>query len=306
MAKFGHVLISGLLWIAIAIAVGLLGSWMTTLGGVWSVLGWITAVAGYGFAALSVYHLWRVTFATVMGMRMKREEPERSAQPPVGVSRARRGPSQADEVANRIRRIYAAIGAAEERDLTKLPAQVVDTDRVKAVFQDFSGGLSDEELANLAHSYIHNIANLRDNLKRWAARSGHDKSKVDTAFDRSDAIKTITDLSNLDKHGPRRDGRGCRLGDIGRNMQLTTKAEKGSKVVMTLGLGGIPKISGSGSGVAVITAEIIDADGNVIGDLHETALRAVNDWEQILNDYGVSLEAARPCAPWHNLGRRVE
>ncbi len=58
---------------------------------------------------------------------------------------------------------------------------------------------------------------------------------------------------------------------------------------MTLGLGGIPKISGSGSGVAVITAEIIDADGNVIGDLHKTALRAINDCAQLLNDYGVSL-----------------
>ena len=63
MAKFGHVLISGLIWIAIAIGIGLLGSWMTTLGGIWSVLGWIIALAGYGFAVMSGLHLWRITFA---------------------------------------------------------------------------------------------------------------------------------------------------------------------------------------------------------------------------------------------------
>ena len=195
------------------------------------------------------------------------------------------------ELIQRIRRIYAAIDASEERDLTKLSAVVFDTGRVRGVFQDFSGGAREEEFANIAHSLIHNIANLQDHLKRWAARNGQDKSKVDEAFHASTALQVIQDLSNNDKHGyPPRDGGHSgvcpRLVDPRRILRMTTKAEKGSSVVMTLGPGGVPQVSGSGTAVAIVTGDIVDKDGNTLGDLHAMASEAVARWHKVAKELG--------------------
>ena len=78
------------------------------------------------------------------------------------------------DIVQRIRRVYAAIGAVEEADPNKLRATVIQTERVKAVFQDFRGGLTDEALSNLAHSLIQNIANVADHLRKWARQNGRD------------------------------------------------------------------------------------------------------------------------------------
>jgi hypothetical protein len=74
--KFGYTLIAGILWIAIAVGIGILGSWLTTRGGGWPILGWILAVLGWGFAGLSVVQLWRMTSMQIKGMRMMRNQPE--------------------------------------------------------------------------------------------------------------------------------------------------------------------------------------------------------------------------------------
>ena len=200
-----------------------------------------------------------------------------------------------NELIHRIRRIYAAISAAEEADFSKLKATIIKTDKHIAFYQDFRGGLSNEELSNLAHSVIHNIANLRDHLRRWAARNGRDRNKVDEAVNRSLALQIIKDLSNNDKHGypPRgggHSGQSPRLVGVERVFRLITKPESGSYVTMTLGHDGAPKVSGSGSAKAVITGDVVDEDNNTIGYLHEIAVEAVEAWERLLSDFNVTLQ----------------
>lgn len=76
-----------------------------------------------------------------------------------------------DELIMRTSRIYAAIHAVEEMDLSKLKGQVVETDKFAGAWNDFSGGLSEAEMSNLAHSLIHNIANLPNHLRKWVGRN---------------------------------------------------------------------------------------------------------------------------------------
>ena len=197
-----------------------------------------------------------------------------------------------DELLSRIRRIYASIDVLQEFDMGKLPAKFFQNDHVVAMFQDFTGALSEEDLANVAHTVIHNIANLQDHLRRWAAHNGQDKTKVDTKFKTSQPLKVIQDLSNNDKHGypPRNNGySGCapKLANLRRQMRLTTKAEAGSRVVMILGPRGVPKVSGSGTACAVITADVVDQDGNRIDDLFQIEQAAVAAWEALLVDYAI-------------------
>lgn len=201
-----------------------------------------------------------------------------------------------DSLAHRIKRIYAAIDALQELDLSKLPARMVRGPRVIGIMQDFSGGLSPEDMANIAHTAIHNIANLQDHLRRWAAHNGRDKSRVDVAFNSSQPLKIIKDLSNNDKHGYPPRGRGHsgvapRALDIRRVMRLTTGAEAGSRVVMTLGRVGVPKVSATKGGGArgIVTGEVVDKDGNAIGDLYDIEAKAVEAWEELLRDLGLDL-----------------
>jgi len=197
------------------------------------------------------------------------------------------------ELTQRVRRIYSSINAVEETDPNKLKATVITTDKCIGVFQDFRGGLDDAELSNLAHTLIHNIANLRDLLRKWAVQNGKGKEKIDEAFTQSLELKIIQDLSNNDKHGyPPRDGGlsgECpQLVDINRVMQLKTQAKKGSCIGMTLGAGGVPKFFGDGTAKAVITGDVVDKENNRIGDLHEMAAKAVKVWEQLLTVLGCS------------------
>ena len=198
-----------------------------------------------------------------------------------------------DTIRQRISRIYAAIGAIEEADPQKLKATVIQTEKISAVFQDFRGGFSDDELSNQAHTVIHNIANLRDNLRRWAASKGHDKNKVDTAVENSFELQVIQDLSNNDKHGyPLRDGghskRSPHLIEINRVMCLQTQAKKGSMIAMTCGADGVPRFLGDGTAKAVVTGDVVDNANGRVGDLYEIAIKGVEAWERLLVDFGLA------------------
>ncbi len=192
----------------------------------------------------------------------------------------------------RISRIYAAIGAIEEDDPNKLKATVIQTDNIRGVFQDFRGDFTDDDLANQAHIVIHNIANLRDHLRRWAAQNGHDKTKVDQAVDNSFELQIVQDLSNNDKHGyPPRDGghsgRSPKLSEIERVMRLQTQPRPGSTIAMTIGAGGVPRFIGDGTAKAIITGTVVDQNNNRIGDLYDIARKAVEAWEALLTDFGL-------------------
>lgn len=197
-----------------------------------------------------------------------------------------------DAIRERISRIYAAIGAIEEDDPNKLKAPVIQTDKIRGVFQDFRGGFSDEDLSNQAHIVIHNIANLHDHLRRWAAHNDEEKSKVDQAVRDCRELRIIKDLSNNDKHGyPPRErshsGQCPQLIEIKRMLLLQTQAKKGSMVGMTLGADGKSKFIGDGTPKVVVTGDVVDNDNNRIGDLYDIASKAVKAWGDLLADFGL-------------------
>lgn len=197
-----------------------------------------------------------------------------------------------DAILQRINRIYAGIGAIEEDDPNKLRATVIQTEKFMIMEQDFRGGLSDDELLNQAYTVIHNIANLRNHLLRWAVQNGHDKRKVDQAVKNCLELQIIKDLSNNDKHGyPPRDGghsgKCPQLVEINRVMRLQTQAKKGSRVGMTLGPGGLPRFIGDGTAKAVVTGDVVDSDNNRVGDLYDIVNKAVEAWEDLLRKFGL-------------------
>ena len=199
-----------------------------------------------------------------------------------------------DELTLRIQRIYEAVDAVVETDISKLKPKIIKDGKRVTIYQNFSGGRSNAEIENNANILIHNVANLKDHLKKWAKNNGKDKTKVDDAFNDSQVLRTIQDLSNNDKHGyPPRDGgysgKSPRVDKINTIMQMTASPEKGSFIGLTLNRQGAPKIIGGGSAKVIITGDIFDRDGNKIGELHKTLLKAINDWEEVLREFGVQI-----------------
>ena len=197
-----------------------------------------------------------------------------------------------DDLISRVQRLHAAIGATEETDITRFMPTVTSDGKRVCFYQDWRGGRSDAELANTIHISIYNIANLKDLLRKWAVQNGRAATKVDDAFKNSLALRIIKDLSNNDRHGydPRKPGnsaRSPRVDNITTVMQMTTTPEKGSFVSLTLNRHGVPRMAGSGTAKVIITGDILDRDGNKIGDLHKTALEAIEAWESVLDDFNM-------------------
>ena len=119
-----------------------------------------------------------------------------SASPP-----HRRNGYMDDELARRIRRIYAALGETIETDMSQLPAYVVPTERIRGFFQDFSGGDTPDHLENTLQSLIAIVASFEYHLRRWAHHNGHDPKRVADRFRDSRPLQIIHDLWNNEKHG---------------------------------------------------------------------------------------------------------
>ena len=77
-----------------------------------------------------------------------------------------------DDLKGRIERIYEAVNAVVETDISKfMPKVIKDGNRI-GFYQDWSGGLSSAEIENIAHILIYNVANLKEHLRGWAERNG--------------------------------------------------------------------------------------------------------------------------------------
>jgi len=201
---------------------------------------------------------------------------------------------QNDDLILRVKRLYAAIKASEETEISKFLPKVINDGRRKGFSQDWSGGLTEAEVTNIAQSLIYSVAHFDLPLKKWADQNDKDKTKIDHMFNSSLALQIIKDLSNYDKHAypPRNgghSGKSPRIYEFRRVMRMTTKPVKDSFVALTFTEQGVPKISGDGTAKVVVSGDILDKDGNNIGNLRETALEAVKAWERVLSDFGVKL-----------------
>ena len=208
-----------------------------------------------------------------------------------------------DDLLNRLSRIYAALDEVVESDLTQFVPQVTRVGDTVILFNDFAGGLSEHQIQNVAQSVIANIASLADHLKRWARINKKNADCVNDLLRQSVDLQILTDLWNNDKHGysANKDGRKSNrprihhapiLKKVKRTFRMTTRSEKGSKMIFSLDAQGRPVVSGDGTGGVIITGEVVDSDGSYIDDLFDIQKRAVEAWETLLHHYGVFPQSA--------------
>jgi len=200
-----------------------------------------------------------------------------------------------EELRDRIRRIYAAIGETVERELSRFLPTVSVSDHAVFFFQDFTGGLTEAQIANAAFAAIHALAHFPDHLRRWARSNGRPAEEVEGHVASSPELAIIIDLSNRDKHGPPRDGgrsgKAPAVRNLRRAFSLSAGPEVGAVAQVVFTCSG-PVLHGSGSAAVIITGEIVASDGTSLGDLNLLLSEGLGQWEQLLAGWGVPTQGA--------------
>ena len=190
----------------------------------------------------------------------------------------------------RIRQLHEAMEQARKSDLSGVEARAGVVGETFYVGVNFSDGVSDAELANTVSLCIANIACLKDHLKAWC--SAHGKPfQGDTLIGSYRNVGLIHDLWSRDKHfdlKQSRTGLFPEIRNLSRIARLTTQAQAGSWVAMTLDprIGQL-KTHGNGKLELVVSADVVDSKGALIGDLLAIAEHAVAAWEGALATAGV-------------------
>jgi hypothetical protein len=123
------------------------------------------------------------------------------------------------------------------------------------------------------------------------AKNRHDAKQVDAFTSANPPVAILQDLSNNDKHGypPRNGGvsrRSPKLVNVRRIMRLSTGTQPGSSIGFFITPSGEQKVVGSGAATLIVTGEVHDASGAVIGDLHALQSDALSAWEGLLQSLG--------------------
>ncbi len=198
----------------------------------------------------------------------------------------------------RMARIYAALDVNVDPriDLAKPTAYSIDLEGriTDCVEWRFRGTMPDAKLENDLFCLIGNICSLYDHVKQYARKTGISFQELDRTWRNSSELQILQDLNNRDKHSDA-EGRGDRLPrpkllNINRVMRL--HSEQASFVGVKFQNGSWQKV-GTGEANLVITADVVAADGSVLGDLHDFCQRGLTFWENLLERWGVDLEETR-------------
>ena len=194
------------------------------------------------------------------------------------------------QLIQKIERLRAALGEAEDADLSKWKAALEPVPELPGVVRlrhDFSGGLSKPQIENIVWTVTRSIADMYDHLRKWASAHGHEKEAVDRAVAGCFELALVIDLATYDKHGghDRKGGRSkalSRLQNVSRRAMVSaTYKAPGQVVGMAIGLDGVEPV-GADRAAIVATGEIVLRDGRVL-DLEYVQQKAVTAWEELFS-----------------------
>lgn len=175
-----------------------------------------------------------------------------------------------DQLERRLDRIYSALAAVRETDLTNFEVTPGEWNGQNTIGVDFRAGLTDDQLSNLAHSAIHNVAHLEGHLIRWAKSKNLNSDLVTGGIARSKALEVVIDLSHNDKHGyPPRDGGKSGLAPRLRDLERFMLMGVGSWTGVRFGPRGVARSEGRGSVCEQLSGQQVFLSADV-GWSHDT------------------------------------
>jgi flagellar hook protein FlgE len=200
-----------------------------------------------------------------------------------------------DVLDRKIRQMHAALTELATDDLSMIKPQFGEEDGSYYTKVDFNQDADEIALANAASLLITNIASMKDHLKVWCTRQGV-AFHGDTLINSNQAVALIHDLWNIDKHAelnkPSRSGHTPKLQGLRKCLTLSTGTASGAVAFCSLNprTGKITTgTSGDASVQLALVAQIIDENGNILGDFTNICTQAVDEWAKAMSSAGVKL-----------------
>jgi hypothetical protein len=195
------------------------------------------------------------------------------------------------QLIEKIQRLRAAVRMAEDRDIASVKVEIKQTPDLLEMRHDFRGGLSDPQIQNLAWQIIRSIADLKDNIRAWAAANGRSKDDVDKAVRANLELAIVMDLANYDKHGghDRQGGQWSgtwpELKNVRRGLRITTGAAPGAVAGMQILPNGAIRTIGDTAVTVLGDVELRDGRKLDIGYVQE---RAIEAWDDLFCRFGLA------------------
>ena len=196
----------------------------------------------------------------------------------------------------KIRQMHEALGELKDSDLSSIKPELLSTHQGFYCNVDFSQGNTDAGLANVASLLITNIACMKDHLKAWCTKN----NKIfegDILIGSDKNVALVHDLWIIDKHAElraSRSGHRPRIQGLCQMLSFSTGPSLGSSGMFTIDprTGEVKtQTQGSASVKLVITGQVVDEIGNLLGDFAAICEKATVAWEEALNRAGVVIPA---------------
>ena len=186
-------------------------------------------------------------------------------------------------IENRLQRIYDSINATYSDDKESHTKMEVNESILSITFER---GTETENQVRI-FAIIHNIANLKDNLKNKLKELGLDSGLVEKEIDNSLYLQLIADLSNQDKHGypltkTRRSGKDPLIENISTRLIMSSKEDGSDTASMSFKLDGTGVPIFEGNNKISVSADIVDASKNYICSFIIMVENAIKQWELFL------------------------
>jgi hypothetical protein len=197
-----------------------------------------------------------------------------------------------NDIKTRLERVYSSIKSRFDNDVIK--HQKVErniTETVASFKISFDKGLNASDAENKIFTIIHNLANLKDNLKKSLYDSGGNEQDIENEINSSLHLQLILDLSNQDKHGypltkTKRSLKDPQIKNIAQSLSLGSSGPNSSSSYSINPFTGQSTMSGDCK--TVINAEIVDSSGNLIIHLDELINASIAKWEEVIKKYNIN------------------
>lgn len=192
-----------------------------------------------------------------------------------------------DDINSRLERLYLSLNQKFEGDVLEHMQTKNNIDGDKFTISiTFDAKHNENETINRINNMIGNLANLKDHLKTKLNQQGGNSQKIEDEINQSLPLQIILDLHNQEKHG----------------YPLTKKRSKKDPKIINISkaLSSMPgvrattfirdPITGAGhtnNTAIVITAEVVDGQGNLIYYLNDLIDKSLNSWEVIIAKYNL-------------------
>ena len=196
----------------------------------------------------------------------------------------------------KIRQMHKSLGDLKQSDLSTIEPEVLSNQYGLYVNVDFSKGSTEEGLANIATLLVANIASLKDHLKVWCSRNEIPFNGENLINDNKH-VAIVHDLWNVDKHAELnrkpRSGHHPNIKGLTKMLSVSSGTATSSSASFTMDINGEMKVqtSGGGSVNLVITGQVVDENGVMLGEFNDICEKSTDAWEQELKQAGVSIPA---------------